>query len=172
VSREDFVAVASRLFSIYILWVTIRSIPTAVDTISQLGDMRWGITSVAFIVASLLLASFLWYFPLTVARKLLPVMREPRSETAIDSSTALSIGITLIGIWFFASAIADTSYWLTLGIRAREVDAYDFRWSHEQIAGIAATAVELFIATWLLFGSSGIKRLLLRFRYGDTTGAR
>lgn len=170
-SREDFVAVASRLFSIYILFVTIRRIPIGIDTISQLGDMGWAVITVAFIVVSLLLVSFLWFFPLTVARKLLPVMREPRSETAIDASVALSVGITLMGIWFFASAIADTSYWLTLGLRARDADMYDFHWSHEQIAGITATAVELVIAVCLLFGSSGIKRLLLRLRYGDAVGS-
>jgi hypothetical protein len=172
VSREDFVAVASRLFAIYLLFVNIRSVPTALQMLSQPDGMEFAALYAFLIIALLLFIAFLWFFPLTIARKLLPVMREPRSETALDSSTALSIGITLIGLWFLASAIADASYWLTLLIRVAQTDAIGFEWSNEQIANMASTVVQLAVAFFLVLGSSGIRKLIYRYRYGAATDAR
>jgi hypothetical protein len=168
VSREDFVAVASRLFAIYLLYLTIRSTPGALQMLSQPDGMGWPALYAAVLVGLLLFTAFLWFFPLTVARKLLPVMREPRSETALDSSTALSVGITLIGLWWLAIAVADAAYWVTLIIRVAQTDAVGFEWSQEQIANIVTTVVELAIAFTLVLGSNGIKRLIYRYRYGST----
>src|SRR5688572_20489459 len=128
-----------------------------------------GWTALYALVLAVCLAftAFLWFFPLTIARKLLPVMREPRSESALDSSTALSVGITLIGLWFLANAVADASYWLTLLVRVSQTAPDGFEWSQEQIASMVSTAFELAIALFLVLGSSGIKQLVYRYRYGD-----
>jgi len=167
VSREDFVAIASRLFAIYLLYSTIRSTPAALQMLSQPDGTEWLALYAGLIAGFLLFIAFLWFFPLTIARKLLPVMREPRSETALDSSTALSVGITLIGMWWLATAIADASYWIALVIRIVQTAPPGFEWSHEQIANIAATAVELVIALTLVLGSNGVKALIYRYRYGS-----
>jgi hypothetical protein len=129
--------------------------------------MGWSALYAAFLVGLLLFTAFLWFFPLTIARKLLPVMREPRSETALDTSTALSVGITLIGLWWLAIAVADASYWATLIIRVAQTDTISFEWTHEQIANMVTTVVELAIALTLVLGSNGIKRLISRYRYGS-----
>ncbi|MFC5571575.1 hypothetical protein ACFPN1_16085 [Lysobacter yangpyeongensis] len=171
-SREDFIAVASRLFAIYLLYITIRSTPAALQMLSQPDGMGWSALYTALLTGLLLFIGFLWFFPLTIARKLLPVMREPRSETALDSSTALSVGITLIGLWFLASAIADASYWIALLIRVAQTDAIGFEWSQEQIANMVATVVQLAFALVLVLGSSGIKRLIHRYRFGAIPDAR
>ena len=166
-NREDFIAVASRLFSIYSFFGVIRTVPSAAQMLSQDQGMTWvGLYAIVLII-SLLFCAFLWFFPLTIARKLLPVMREPRSEEAIGSSTAFSLGLTLIGIWFFASALVDASYWLTLFVRSKQISDIPFEWTHVQIARIIGTAVELLISFGLIFGSSGIRRLIYKFRYGD-----
>jgi len=166
VSREDFVAISARLFSIYLLFYLISRAPTAIHAVSQSDDFGLMAMSVLVFALLLILTALLWVFPLTVARKLLPVMREPRSEPALDSSVALSIGITLIGLWFLANAIIDSAYWLTLIIRASRTDEIPFEWSHEQIANMVATGVELLVSLLFILGSSGIKHLIYRFRYG------
>ena len=170
-SREDFVAVASRLFSIYLLFNIIRNVPGALQLFSQDQGAAWAGLFVLVLVIGLVVCAFLWFFPLTVARKLLPVMREPRSETSIDSSVALSLGLTLIGAWILAYALVDSVYWLTLLIRTKQIDTTNFEWSHEQISGMVATVAELVISLWLIFGNSGIKRLIYKFRYGESHSA-
>ena len=166
-NREDFIAVASRLFSIYSFFGVIRTVPSAAQMLSQDQGMTWvGLYAIVLII-SLLFCAFLWFFPLTIARKLLPVAREPRSEEAIGSSSALSLGLTLIGVWFLAGALVEASYWLALFVRTRQISDIPFEWTHVQIARIIGTAVELLISFGLIFGSSGIRRLIYKFRYGD-----
>jgi hypothetical protein len=93
-------------------------------------------------------------------------MREPRSDTALDSSVALSIGITLVGLWFLADAISSASFWLTLLVRTTQVDATNFEWTPEQISKMVSTGVQLVVSLFLVLGSGGVKQLIYRFRYG------
>ena len=169
-SREDFVAIAARLFSIYLLISLIKHVPGAAQLISQDHGAGLVIFYAVALIIGLLVCALLWFFPLTVARKLLPVMHEPRSEQSLDSSAAMSVGLTLIGVWVMAYALVDATYWLTLLVRTRQLDTAYFEWTPDQIAGMVATVIEVFIATWLIFGNVGIKRLIYRYRYGASSG--
>ena len=171
-SREDFVAIGSRLFAVYLLIANIRSAPVTFRLLSQTDDT---ISLYLFAIETailLLVVALLWFFPLMIARKLLPAMSEPRSEQAMDSSVGLSVGITLIGLWFLAGGIVDTTYWLTILLRARqETSEIGFEWSIEQEADVVATVVQLVVALVCILGSSGIKKLVYRLRYGDAEKA-
>lgn len=171
-SREDYVAIASRLFSIYLAYIIVRTVPGALQLARQEQGLSLLIVYFAVLGGGLLVCALLWFFPLTVARKLLPVMREPRSEDAVGPATALSMGLTLIGVWFLAGALVDASYWLVLVMRIKQVDDMQLTWDHEQIANMAATAVQLVAGLWLILGSRGIRRLIYRFRYGDALDAQ
>ena len=171
VSREDFIAVAARLFAIYLLLSIIKYIPSSVQFLAQDAGASWMALYATVLVVGLVVCALLWFFPLTVARKLLPVMREQRSEQALDASVAISIGLTLIGVWVMAYGLVDGVYWLTLIVRTRQMNPAYFEWMPEQIAGMFATAVQILIALWLIFGSTGIKRLIYRYRYGASQGA-
>ncbi|TXI47388.1 MAG: hypothetical protein E6Q50_13960 [Lysobacter sp.] len=168
-SREDFVAIASRLFSVYLLFQCVGMLPNLVTMASQSGgDALW--LALYALVAALAFGAcaVLWFFPLTIARKLLPVMREPRSEQQLDASIAMSIGLTLLGVWFFAQAFADAVYWFSLLLISQRMPDMSFVLAADQVASICATVAELVVAVWLLFGNAGIKRLIYRFRYGDS----
>lgn len=165
-SREDLIAVAARIFAVFLLITIARSVPSAIALVGQDGP-RPSLVLVGLVLASSLAAcAVLWFFPLTIARKLLPAMREPRSEAAMSGSVALSVGLTLLGIWVLAYALPDTIYWTTLFLLTRRAGSPYFEWGPEQIASIATTVAELVLAAWLVFGSSGIKRLILRYRNG------
>ena len=166
-SREDVIAVAVRVFAIFLLVSVVRTFPSAIALIDQ-AEPKPSLALVALVsVLSLALCAYLWFFPLTVARKLLPAMREPRSETAMNGSVALSVGLTLLGVWVLTSALPDAIYWVILFLHSRRIDAGPIEWQHEQIANMIATTGQLALAVWLIFGSSGIKRLILRFRNGQ-----
>lgn len=146
--------------------MVVRTLPGAIALIDHEGP-RPSLVLVGIVsLLSLALCALLWFFPLSVARKLLPAMREPRSETAMDGSVALTVGLTLLGVWVLTAALPDAIYWMTLFLLSRRIDAGHIDWQHDQIANILATAGQLALALWLIFGSSGIKRLILRFRNG------
>ena len=166
VSREDYVAVAARLFAVYIAFQVVLQLPVGAQTLSQDQDMVWAGLYVLALLVSLALCAFLWFFPLTIARKLLPVMKEPRSDQAINASVGLSLGLTLIGIWFLANGTIGAVYWLALIVRTKQhVEQLDFEWSPEQLASMASTVFEVAVGACLVLGSTGLRQLIHRLRY-------
>jgi hypothetical protein len=169
-SREDYVAIGARLFAIYVGIHTILQIPSSVQMLKSPDGMSWAWLYALALVLSLAICAFLWNFPLTVARKLLPVMKEARSEQTVDSSIGLSLGITLIGVWLIGQGLLDSIYWLAMIIRTNSLVSsknYGFEWQPDDIASMVLAGFELLIGGWLVLGSSGVKRLIYKFRYGS-----
>lgn len=166
-SREDIVAIAARVFAAFLLVTVARSFPSAMALIGQDGPQPSLVLVGLVLASSVVVCAILWLFPLTIARKLLPAMSEPRSETSMSGSVALSVGLTLVGVWVLAYAMPDAIYWTTIFLLTRSAEFEHFVWGHEQIASVVTTAAELALAIWLIFGSSGIKRLILTYRHGQ-----
>jgi hypothetical protein len=165
VSREDIVAIASRLFAIFLVITTIRLLGPMFLTpefFSSTGQLLLFVSML--VLPALAVAALLWFFPLSVARKLLPVMREPRPTVSPSSQTALELALVAIGMWVLASAISDSVYWVVMLVHVYnstvpvEIDA-------SQTARIVATITELLLGCWLVFGSRGLANLVTRLRY-------
>ena len=170
-SREDYVAIGVRLFAVYIGIKTLLATPASIQAVFHGDGMDLAWLYVLALIIAVGICAFLWFFPLTIARKLLPVMKEPRSEESIDASVGLSLGLTLLGVWFLAQGLLDSLYWLSLVLRTRHLvrtQQYGFEWEPDQIASMAVTIFELAIGAWLVLGSSGVRRLIYRFRYGPS----
>lgn len=168
-NREDIVAVAVRLLSIYVFYRILVGLPSLVQVLVSSGGAVSAWMLLIVLVPALLLCAGLWCFPLTVAKKLLPARQESGSEGSIDASLALSIGLMLIGVWLLATALGDLVYWGTVMLWAQHtIDAYSAGWAlgAEQVASIVATIVQLLLSLWLIFGSVGIRRLIERYRFG------
>ena len=170
-SREDIVAIASRLFAIFVALYAL-SLLTSTFQVLATNQITSGAFAgiVAVLLVMLVVALLLWFFPLTIARKLLPVMKEPRSEQSIGFSNALSLALTIMGFWLLTKAMVDSVYWLILLAQVHE--APNFEWSPDQKASIAATGIRLLLSLWLIFGAVGINRLISRLKYaGSGQGA-
>ncbi len=168
-SREDYVAIAIRLFAIYLAVVALRLIAAAAGAAALMQDAGFGfglLIHAAVIVLVAAIALWFWNFPLTIARKLLPVMKEPRSEENAGPSVLVSVALTLMGVWLLAGAVIDGTYWLTLLVMTQQVGFEGHQFTHEQVANMLATVAELVLALVLLFGATGLRRLLFRIRYG------
>lgn len=169
-SREDYVAIVARLFAIYIAITIVLDIPAAVFTVPRFDE--WPILPLAvsaFVTLAALVSCFcLWVFPLAVARKFLPVMKEPRSERSIDGPVGLSLGITLIGLWFLIQALLDSVYWLIFVARMKGniSNPMVFEWNNSDVSGMVVTGVQLVVGVLLIVGTPGLKRLFYFVRYG------
>ena len=167
-SREDYVAVAARLFALYLAFDILKLTPGAVQLFEDEFGLHWAAMYSVALLLGLLVCWFLWYFPLTVARKLLPVMRVPTPAISAAPPAAMALGITLIGVWFLAYALTDATYWLSMLLQYQRMTDMSMLWTAEQTAGVAATAAQLVLACVMIFGSTGIRRLIYRFRHGES----
>lgn len=163
-SREDIVAILVRLFGLYMLFVAIRALPALATVLSD--SQEGAVALAASLVATGLFAALLWFFPLTIARKLLPAASESPAGAALDAKTAWALAISAVGVWLVARALTDAVYWLVFYLRSREVGAELAQLPPGDQAGMVATLVELLIGLFLTFGSSGLRGLLMRLRYG------
>ncbi len=160
-SREDIVAVASRLFAVCLLVSCIRFAAGAIST-----DEPYALLVISC-VPLLAIAAVLWFFPLTVARRLLPVMKESRPCVDPASRTALELGLTLIGFWILSRALIDLLYWIVLIAQMHRAQV-PLELTMDQVANAVATVAEIALGFWLLLGSRGVINLFHRIRYGST----
>lgn len=109
----------------------------------------------------------LWFFPATVATRLLP---SPKNEVASSTPPSMSewatLGILLIGIWGLSSAIPNVSYWIVFIRMNDDFDAAGF--PRESVAGIVSAGARLAISLWLVLGAKGIGTILWKVRTGGT----
>jgi hypothetical protein len=163
-NREDFVAVACRLCAVYLLFISIVAMPGVVQLFSSADGRQFAPFSAIVLAMQLLAAVLLWLFPVAAAKKLLPVMHETRSEESFDSGIALSLAITLIGLWFFTHGVISLIYWLTFYWHLqRQGGTHDL--SPTQVAEIGTGVAQVTIALAFIVGTKGISRLIYWMRY-------
>jgi hypothetical protein len=169
-SPHQSIAVAVRLFAVWLAAYALRTASAiifggAATIYSRPIDSRGLIVAGIIGILTLLVAAFLWFFPLTVAKKLLssPAAAAP-AETP---DTWLAMGCALIGLWLLASAIpsiARDALYLYSSFSEPD-DLVDFkRW-------LAYRCVEVMIALWLIFGSTGFVKLFWWVRNAGTRKA-
>jgi hypothetical protein len=126
---------------------------------------------VFFTAVQLVICAGLWFFPATVARRLLPSLRD--AEPAVPESPFMqwqTVAVVFVGLWALAQAIPDIIYWVTLYSMAEtwEMPLDDLRAIDR--AGMIATAAELAIGLWLVIGARGWAALFFRIRSAGLQG--
>ena len=120
----------------------------------------WGVQSL-FVICWL----FLWFFPATIARFLLPEYQEENQETPKSTITWLNTGIVLIGIWGFYRGMIDLIAWLNILLIFNLESSTQSAWQYlapDQKAAVVTTLAECVIALILIFRSGNISKIILK----------
>ena len=145
------VSVALRLFAI---WLGIYVFRTVVSFafVSQNEIPGFGV-AVAFVVLTALLAAALWFFPRSIAGKLLsPEAASPEAPASPD--LWLAMGCTLLGLWMLTSAVP--SFVLnTFALVYVDVTSGDSSLKQSVLYYL----IEIAIGVWLVLGAKGFRRL-------------
>jgi hypothetical protein len=116
-------------------------------------------------IAQLSACAILWFFPVSIASKLLPsYSRPPEPGNPIRLEEWQTLGVICIGLWGLCRAIPDAIYWSTFLNVSFSGDAGVSALGPDHKAGIVATGAEILISTWLLLGARGFAALLFRIR--------
>lgn len=167
-SREDVVAVASRLFAVFLVVSALRTIGSALQAQQEISSITGLVYyTLPVVVPYLLAAALLWYFPLTVARKLLPAMRDSGSPITPGANNIAAIAFSVLGMWMLASAISDGVYWVVLLSGFFSQGTSPAYLSAREKARILGTVAQVAIGFYLLFGAKGLAALLHKLRYGS-----
>jgi hypothetical protein len=163
-SPHQAVAVAVRIFAVWLATYLIRTAPFL--AISFNGHDSSGIVLATAIVSAICfgVAAALWFFPLTIARKLLPPAAAAPAP-AQPPEVWLSMGCALIGLWMLASSIStlaqnifalyyvDKSYGTEIPLQIKH--------------GILYALLNVAIGVWLILGARGFGKV---FRWAQNVG--
>jgi hypothetical protein len=141
---------------LYGLFAAITNDPTALIS-----------TSAVWFLALLQLAicGALWFFPATLAVRLLPSIRsEPKTAPPPQLVEWQTLGVICIGLWGLSRAIPDAVYWVTFYNMHLKANYGVSDLNAAQKAGIVTTVAELLIGLWLLFGAKGFAAFLFKAR--------
>jgi len=149
------VALAVRLFAVWLFVWCLRTMPTMIGVIRsaqlKLGD--WLIYAF-FLLLTLLVAGVLWTFPLSVAGRLFP--GGGRAGAAQENTEVVSdwarVGCLVLGLWQLAEVIPDLGYGVTMLLLWHQPFTLVFK------ATMLAMCLRLAVGVWLLCGAPGIWR--------------
>jgi hypothetical protein len=166
VTNAQIVALGVRLFSIWLVLYLFGHAP-GLWTFIEHGKSGSGAGFVVTVSAVLLLAAVgLWFFPLAVARKLLP-------KATLDQPTPLPVeqvqraGFCLLGLWVLTEAVPDLIYYAVAFTVSTKPSAL-MSFEKDTYANVAHTIAEFVIGVWLLLGARGLVGVL---RWARTAGA-
>jgi len=118
-----------------------------------------------FVVATVVLL-ILWFFPKSIARGLLPPSNGAPTQPS-SYEMWFTLGTALLGLWFVASSITPILRNLSVMyvLRPELINAEDLR---SMRVDVFYYVVELVLGLCLLFGASGIRKLVWRIRYAGS----
>lgn len=148
-SPHQIIAVAVRLFAVWLAVTTVVSAPTFYMQLLEVEVSSTSSFAAAVFMAVLVLGIvyILWRFPLTIAGKLLtPSAQEPVKSGSPD--LWLAMGCSIVGLWLFTSYLPTLVQMLLLGGIGE--------WS---VSVWLPTLTGLALGLWLIFGGSGFRKL-------------
>jgi hypothetical protein len=151
-SPHQAVAVAVRLFAVWLATYLIRTTPFYVVGLG--GHDNSGLIFASAIVTALgfVIAAALWFFPLTIARKILPIAAAAPAPPQ-PPDIWLSMGCSLIGLWMLATSVSGL---LQNGFALYYVDrSYGVEIPTEIKHGMLHSLLNVAVAAWLILGARG-----------------
>ncbi len=166
--REQLVAVAIRVFAIFIVIYTIRYGASLLPIIESSDPVSASRAFFGFsVVPPLLAAAILWLFPLSLARGLLPKVSAFEPNGALGAGDIQVVALAVLGVWVLGSAIPDVFYWVIFIYFTNKSGIGPL--TPERMGNVAATIVELGVGFGLLFGARGISGII---KLARTAGAK
>ena len=163
-SPIHIIALIARLFAIALFLIAIRDLAAALLVADDPVTTKSLFPLYSAAIASLIAAAMLWFFPLTVAKKIYPVKLKETSHESLTSDDFYSLGFIILGSFLLFYVLSDAIYWLVLvTLGNREASGY-FVLNLENKAAMITTAFEFLIAMYLILGSSGIVNLIKKVR--------
>jgi hypothetical protein len=148
-------AVVVRLFAIWLAIYIARAAPAFYREAARYRDTPGTVGAVLIAIAALALVIFLWFFPRTVALKLLDERNLAPTQSA-SPDTWFAVGCGLLGLWLIVPALANLTWTLSVVYLAQRDPAVDT--SNLRIDSISYV-IDIALGIWLLLGARGARKL-------------
>ncbi|SDS00201.1 hypothetical protein SAMN05216271_0930 [Halopseudomonas sabulinigri] len=159
-----YLAILVRIFSVLLILFALRQSSFLLGLMT--GQLSGLTVSMAFAISSvvipILVAIFLWYFPMKVAKTILkPEIDQPVEP--MNAPSCLTVLLLAVATYYLYFAIIDAVYWATLWqMSERSQGAFaPLNLSQENKANMLSTIVELLVSAILILKARTISRKML-----------
>jgi hypothetical protein len=163
---QQVVGLGAKIFAIWLFLITLTYVQSSVlamiDPKFQPINSALSFSYCVLAIIHLAIAAILWFFPMSVAHRLIPITKYENTLTVPSSFEIVRIGCCLLGIWFL----------LKSGTTLMDSLSHAFLLSGngplvEGLLGdlkvkIAASGIEIIVALILIFGASKVAMRALR----------
>ena len=160
-SQAYLIGVVIRLFSVYLVISTLSIATSMFSPQLGLAFNRWTIAGLAI---PLLAAAFMWFFNLSLAKRLFYGGSHDRT---LDLSGVVHLEqalFSVVGLWLVCASLSECGYWLVLFNSQNSPEWANFVFAPEQKASMVAALVRTLLGLFLMFRASGLVRLIARLR--------
>ena len=153
--------VAVRLFAIWLAFYVTREVIGVHLAGRERADPFIAPGSTIIFIGTVIVVLVLWFFPRSVARRLLPGTNDSSAEAA-PPDIWFAIGTSLIGLWLVATAVPGVlrNLFVMYLMRSEAIDRSGL------IVALLYLLAQIAVGGFLIFGASGAKRFFHWARYG------
>lgn len=159
---QQMVALGIRVFAVY---VAIHSVKFLVSIPSEIADTNLAsdvYISYGFGAVILLIAVLLWFFPMTLAHRIIPSTLD-QSRVNLQAFDLVRAGASLIGLWLFANAMPAIIWFLFTGVySARDNQSFIGVLSPSEKIALAWRAAQVALSFLFIFKSHYFASIAMR----------
>ena len=156
--KEELAGLGIRLFAIAVFLLALSKVAGIAAYFLGKDDINEAIISGIIFIALVLISILLWLFPISIAKKILPIVSEQEINSPWTLNDLKEAGLVLIGIYILFYVLSDAIYWFVIVLVGNSYNdpITTFELQPDEIANIYTTGIEFIIACFLIFGSRGI----------------
>ncbi|KPV41862.1 hypothetical protein AN478_00200 [Thiohalorhabdus denitrificans] len=158
---HSLISAGLRIFAIVLVVIALRQSAEIMLFMEHLGmSLKFAAAVFMAIGFPLLLAGILWRYSYPIAQKVAPdpFLNKSEDPQPLGEPDIFRVGVTLLGMYFFASALASLSYQVISIQRAKNLMNDAFLSSSDTWIRLAATSTELIIGLVFFVGSGSLVR--------------
>jgi hypothetical protein len=154
-------AVTVRLFTLWLFFITVPNLIGTYEKITYDRDsgllhqpLLWALGII------LLICLLLWFFPLVIAKRLLPISTTFYPQ-APEFESWFSVGCSLIGVWLLVTALPSLLGYISAIYIGQSSFSEVFKGPINGISyHILMNIIQLIMGIWLFIGGKGLKKIL------------
>ncbi len=159
----QLVALITRCYALWLGFQAIHAIGALLEIDSLKPQSATALIGLGAIELGLAIA--LWFFPLTIAKRLCPP-DETADFSGLSPGGLYNAGMILMGVYWISKAIFEAFYWAAyLALAGSDTHGVTVEGPH--MLSFVMAAIEVVLGMSLILGRHGIKNAILKFRYGN-----
>lgn len=162
-------AVIVRIFAIFLTFRTLNEAMQVVLSFNQQGWVELSYSYIIYPIITLFFSLYLWFFPMTVAKRILPYKEYKSIEfDGLSYEKLFVVAVTILGLYFFYDSLVNLFYWVYLWITYFGDTQGRLIISIEQKGGTIATVAELILSLILILRTKKLISFFKWLRYSGT----